>query len=250
MLLIPVLLVTFSLCYGNSLNSEPLQSPDQVLASNIKQWIGPNELEIIKPNITSQKGGIEIRINVIVDLVLGLLQKIIVKSGFDPLKLEDEVIKLQPTGTVTLTDGWLYNISTINRYDDVVIRVSAAEKKVSLSLPISFDSIGFTYIYDTKYLLLNIKGGVEGKISDIRIDMVFSFDTCNSTFAVDKFSLQDTGDFTIEFTGNELTDWLVNAMSNAIAAVVQPIIINVIETFVKTAADSIVEIINNFIHSI
>ncbi|XP_060517154.1 mitochondrial chaperone BCS1 isoform X3 [Cylas formicarius] len=104
-------------------------------------------------NYIERSATIILEINEYVDAIFEQLKSIIIRSGLDPTQLSDETLKLFPTGKITLTNGWLQDVSSLSRYDDAEISYNTKTRKATISLPINFKALLFTYNYHTKVLL-------------------------------------------------------------------------------------------------
>ncbi|KAF7287566.1 hypothetical protein GWI33_005929 [Rhynchophorus ferrugineus] len=251
MLLYALPAVILCLSLGNSLSidyDEPTVNFEK-LEIDIQHWSDIADLENLQNAVRSQNGSLDIEINEIVDVILDNLRSIIIKSGLDPYELEDRVINLKPSGSLNLTDGYFKDLSSINRYDDVVISYAPTRQSFSIELPLSFDQLLFNYKYQAKFLLLTYTGNVQGIISDIKIGMEFSYNTCDNRILINKFRLRDSGKFSLIFTGSGILDWILNAFTSAVTTILHPALIRIVELFVNTIAQQVVNVINSFLNS-
>ncbi|XP_019873964.2 uncharacterized protein LOC109602077 [Aethina tumida] len=229
---------------------------DQVVLSklegykfNISQEFVEGFLKAIK-NTQHGTRATTAEVNEYVDKLLANIGNFIIQSGLDPMELPDLEQGLIPMGDLTLSQGWLQDTSTIGRYDDVIVTYDRQTKKYTLSVPLLFDSLEFTYDYKVQVLLLSYSGGIIGKVKDLRIYTTLTFDFNNYQASLEKFDLTNSGTLSLKFTGNVLVDWLVNAISTVVSTILHPIIIRIIQAIVKSPLEAVVAIINQFIDSI
>lgn len=92
-----------------------------------------------------------------------------------------------------MTNGWLSDISTLHRGDDVVVSYSSSTKYLEIKVPIALDDLQFTYNYNAKIMGLGPDGSIDGKISNIKVDVVLGFDLVNLQASIDEFYITHTG---------------------------------------------------------
>ncbi|KAG5874040.1 hypothetical protein JTB14_021768, partial [Gonioctena quinquepunctata] len=180
------------------------------------------------------------------DEIIEHIRQIIIRNGFDPVELPNDTLKLIPLGSCTLSDGWLQNLSLLSRDKDIEITYSSSRRIVELEIPIKFDALMFSYNYVTKVFPLTLRGGIEGKLSNVKVNIILSYNTRTSRAHLDKFDITKTGGISIRFTGNALLDWISNAMSSVITLFLKPIILNIVDWILKGSLDSMVDTINEF----
>ncbi|KAJ8956929.1 hypothetical protein NQ318_014348, partial [Aromia moschata] len=178
------------------------------------------------------------------------VQKLIIRHGLDPVELPDETLKLFPTGTISLSTGWLEDTSTVKRYKDVWLDYRSATKKLTLTIPIQFEALMFIYKYHTKVTLLDISGDTQGKISDLRANVELTFDFTNYEASLTEFDIKDSGSISLTFSGNGLVDWLTSNMTTVITYFLHPVILRIIEFIVKGGMEAGVKVVNEHISSI
>jgi len=187
--------------------------------------------------------------NPFIDEELADLRSVIIRGGMDPLELEDETLQFLAgiIGSIKLTSGWLQDISTIARNGDVIITYNSATKRITFSVPLSFKVLLFTYKYLTRVTLLSISGDVQGKIDDVRMNLLLTYDANLQSFVLDGLSMKNSGKVTVKFTGNNLVDWITNAMTSVITTVLHPIIVAILQSNVKSIGYGIVDAMNEYI---
>ncbi|XP_066143817.1 uncharacterized protein [Euwallacea fornicatus] len=192
-------------------------------------------------------GIFNLEMNSMIDELLNDLRNIIIRQGLDPMNLEDETLQLLGiVGSMKLTNGWLQDLSTILRYEDIIVSYNSANKTITFLMPLSFRDLLFTYDYVTRVLLFSVSGDVHGKIVDVHMDLTLTYDAVNG-FILDNINMKDSGKVTIEFTGNHLVDWLTNAMTACITTVLHPLIVKILQSNVESIGKEVVVAINDYI---
>ncbi|XP_060517351.1 uncharacterized protein LOC132696509 [Cylas formicarius] len=195
-------------------------------------------------------GIIQAQMNNYTDQILGNVKKLIVEAGLDPMELSQEVLGLPPLGSVTLSNGWLQETSTISRYNDVIISYNSETKIMQLTLPLSFKTLLATYDYHAQALLLGVSGKVNVKITNARMDLTMGFNFKTYHAFVDKADVRDTGSISLQFTGNGLVDWLIDLMSGVITTFFKGIILTIVDLVIAHPIQDAVGQINDVIDSI
>ncbi|XP_018579808.1 uncharacterized protein LOC108917603 [Anoplophora glabripennis] len=255
-----MLLLFLSLLFALALaNQEVVQVDQEVIISALKQFEGtkfvlPKDLvEKLNSKVENndfRANGITAVVDDYVDKVLVYIRSAILRSGLDPAKLDDATLNLIPTGTIDLTSGWLQDMSTIARDGSTTVGYDSSTKIMSVYLPIKLNALLATYKYHTKVLLLSIKGDVNGKIEDLRINVKLSFDYTTYQASLDLFDITDSGRISLKFTGNDLVDWITNTMTSVVSLFLHPIIIRIVQSIVKGGLESTVDEINELLNSI
>ncbi|KAJ8918297.1 hypothetical protein NQ315_014167 [Exocentrus adspersus] len=192
-------------------------------------------------------GQITAVINDYADLIFENVQKCLIRNGLDPVEMPDQSLKLFPTGTINLTKGWLEDASTIERYKDVVITYKSSLKKLSCVVPVKFHSLMFTYKYHTEVFFLNSAGDTQGKVTNVRANIKFSFDFEKYEASLDSLDITDTGNISLTFSRNGLIDWITNFITTSVSLVLHPIIIRIIQFVVKGKVNNVMVLVNEAI---
>ncbi|KAF7287567.1 hypothetical protein GWI33_005930 [Rhynchophorus ferrugineus] len=166
--------------------------------------------------------------------ILDNLKPIIIEQGLDPLELPDEEIDLLIGGSVTLTNGWLEDFSTIGVYDTVKLSYNNETNIIDLTLPLSFDEL-------------------MAKISDVKLSLHLGFDFNSYEAFVDEIDVKNSGSISFDFSGLGLLDWVIEAMSTVLTILFHDIILGVINAIIYNPVENVVENlnekINEFLHT-
>ncbi|CAG9829934.1 unnamed protein product [Diabrotica balteata] len=208
------------------------------------------QIETIYLHEKSSSGNITAELNEFLDKVLENVGNYIINHGYDPFPIPDTVLNLPITGSITLKKGWLRDLSMIKRYKDTDVIYSSAEKKLKMVFSLQFQELQFVYNYITNYLLLTIKGDVEGKIENVIIEAALNFDFNTYNATLDNFDIMNTGSIDIHFSGNDLIDWLTNMMTGVVTAFLHPLILSIIQNVFKGTLSDLVDAVNEIIHGI
>ncbi|CAG9769815.1 unnamed protein product [Ceutorhynchus assimilis] len=178
------------------------------------------------------------------------LQPLIIKKGMEPLLLSDQKIKLIPTGTCILTDGTISNLSTISISNPVIARYNQNKDILDLTLPLYFKALAIDYKYRIKIVLLSIKGGIEAKIKNVKLNLHMGFNFSSYHAFVDKADIKSSGSISIKFTGQGIVDWVIDLLTDTLTTLFHGIILNVINMVINIPVGSMVSSINKIIDNI
>ncbi|CAH1117804.1 unnamed protein product [Phaedon cochleariae] len=181
------------------------------------------------------------------DEILKNVAELIISNGFDPVELPNATLNLIPTGHIFMTEGWLQDLSTISRFENVTSTYKSSERLLIVALPLKFDALLFTYKYHTEVLLLNLRGDVNGKLEKVKMRITLQFDFNTYKAELSQFDMSDTGKLSVEFSGLGLIDWVTNSMTSVVSLFLHPIIIAIINSIVKAPLKAIVEAVNEII---
>ncbi|RZC37491.1 uncharacterized protein BDFB_010402 [Asbolus verrucosus] len=195
----------------------PILIPEEVL-KNIKSQIGVGSTNAV--------------LNEYADKIFENLRVFMIHQGFDPVEMPDMHTGFNYTliityhGELDLTQGWLSDLSTIHRGGD------------------------FTYDYSAKIMGLGPTGGIEGKVSNIAVEVKIGFDTTTLTASLDEFYIIHAGDIDFAFNGNPLVDWLLNVLTEVVTTLLKEVVLLVVENVVRGGLQSAIDIINDTINGL
>ncbi|CAG9769813.1 unnamed protein product [Ceutorhynchus assimilis] len=255
-LVILCLVSLFSIAWGERPINDLVENNTQFKHLNVKLTDIVNEdnlesfLEALKKFVQDGdvSGIFNLKMNPTIDEAIDKLRAYFISCGFDPLELDDQKLQLLGIiGSIKLTSGWLQDISTISRNDDVIVSYNSATKKVAFTLPLKFNVLLFTYKYVTRVTLLKIKGDVLGKIQDVVMNLNLIFDGSTGKFVLKSVSMKDSGKITVKFSGHSLVDWITNAMTSVITEVLHPLLISMLQSGAMSVGNDITDAVNEYI---
>ncbi|KAF2881676.1 hypothetical protein ILUMI_24533 [Ignelater luminosus] len=187
-------------------------------------------------------------VNEFVDDFLPLLNGFITTRNLEPMEIEGFEASFKWTiftGWVILDNGSLAGISTFVRRGDVTVRYSYPNIKISI--PLGFLNLNFRYDYEVKFMQLGPTGDATGKSEGNKFTVNLQIDMTTLRAKLDKFKLNTLGSVSLKFSGNILTDWIVNLMLSVVIPILKPILGIVIEGYVVDGLESALRAYNNAI---
>ncbi|XP_018579807.1 uncharacterized protein LOC108917602 [Anoplophora glabripennis] len=168
------------------------------------------------------------------------------ENNLDPLALDDMKRNFLES-SITLTNGRLSGIATIDRADDVTISYSSDARTLEIDLPIIFTNLAFAYDYHVVILLIGPKGSLEGAIHGFRINIKLQFDFNTYHVKVTELTTSNKGHLALTFHGNGVVDVVVNILTEFATTVLQPLIAQIIHKTVTDVGDKVVQVANDAI---
>lgn len=104
------------------------------------------------------------------------------------------------------------------------------------------------YDYKIKFMSIGPSGGVEGKISNLRLIVDIAIDLKNMEVTLQGFSIADAGKITVKFSGNPLVDILVNVVSRLATTMLHGIAVGVVQNQVREALQAAIDALNSGLH--
>ncbi|EFA08505.1 uncharacterized protein LOC662271 [Tribolium castaneum] len=208
-------------------------------------------IDICKPSQPSD--GIQDNVNACIDKLFSIVDGFIAQN-FDPLPLKDMHAGFNYTliityhGELDLTNGKLLGFSTLHRTDDAKFDFNIFNLTATVGVGFGFDQLGFTYDYSAKIMNLGPKGGLEGSVTDLAMNLEVGFDFKNKALTLKDFSITNSGNITFKFTGHAIVDWLLNCLTKLITKLMKGLILEVMEDVVGGAIDALIDAINNYWH--
>ncbi|KAG5870612.1 hypothetical protein JTB14_028573 [Gonioctena quinquepunctata] len=191
-------------------------------------------------------GVIIANMNEYANILFPYIKKIAISNGLDPVKLTN-ISQNFLGSSVTLTEGKLNGISTLNRYDDVLVKYKHTLKKLEIEFPILFSDLNFTYHYHLILLLMGPKGNMVGKIHNFEAHLVLSIDFNTYRAQIEELKITNSGFIQLFFEGQGILDVVINILSQFVTVILHPILIAIIEGIIKNVANTIVTDVNDFI---
>ncbi|XP_044272295.1 uncharacterized protein LOC123016144 [Tribolium madens] len=206
-------------------------------------------ISICKPSALG--GSIQDNVNACIDKMFTIIDGWMAKH-VDPLSLHDMHAGFNYTlivtyhGELDLTNGKLLGFSTLHRSDDATFKYDLLAQTASVGVGIGFQHLGFTYDYSAKIMGLGPKGGIEGTVTDLNMNLEVGFDFKKKVLTLENFSISNSGKVQFKFTGHAIVDWLLNLLTKLVTSLMKNVILEVMEGVVGGAIDAIVEAINNY----
>jgi len=213
-----------------------------------KSWITDLRREV--EAVGGVNDGIVAIVNDYADKILTNVQNLMVTKGFDPMQLPDVrtgfwkvILFINYTGEISLTKGWLQDAATVYRGGDAVVTYHPSTHKLEVSVPLAFKDLMFNFDYSATFMHLGPRGGVEGKVSKVKIDFVLGIDFAGYNASIEEFNI-DRGHIDLKFTGNFLVDWIVNLFTDVVTFVLNPLIIGIVSGIIRSGLEAVVNEIN------
>lgn len=149
-------------------------------------------------------------------------------------------------GEFAINHGWLQGLNTIQRTGESTIDYE--NQILQLWLPLSFDTILVNYDYKIKFMSLGPSGGIEGKVSNLRLIVDIAIDMKTMMVTLQGFSIADAGKITIRFSGNPLIDILTNVISGMATTMLHGVAVGVVQNQVREALQAAIDALNSSLH--
>ncbi|XP_051163827.1 uncharacterized protein LOC127283170 [Leptopilina boulardi] len=157
---------------------------------------------------------VEANFNKLIDENLPKIRGSIIASGMDPLEMDDMLIPVTGLpgifkGKMALTDGWLQQLSHIERIGNS--RMCYSDRKLSIEMNLGWQNLSFDYRYLFEYLLYKRKGNIHGVVTqaDIYFKMIVDFET--TQIILEKVKFKNSGKYDLQFEGH-ITDTILNTV--------------------------------------
>ncbi|XP_021182747.3 uncharacterized protein LOC110371012 [Helicoverpa armigera] len=188
-------------------------------------------------------------VNDYVDNTIDMIVPFIQKHGLDPMELPDviEGFEVRPllitySAWLKIHDGYMTGLVNVSRSGDQEVNYFAKMLRVRVQL--QFTDLKFIYKYLVKVMNLGPTGGIIATLNRFRVIVDVLIDFNNDEIQLQQFRLTDIGRLRVRFTGNILTDWLVNPVLNVFVRIFDTIIIKIVEINIRNAAQSGIDAIN------
>ncbi|XP_063922604.1 uncharacterized protein LOC135137005 [Zophobas morio] len=222
-------------------------------ADKIKTLQNLFEAGEFQPKVHPNPRGTEANLNDYADQIFANLRAMMVETGLDPLEMPDIHEEFSYTliityhGELDLTNGWLSDVSTIHRGGDVIVTYDTDVKFLEVTLPIAFNDLQFTYDYSAKIMGLGPAGYIDGKVTDLAVEVKIGFDPVALVLSLDEFNIVHAGNIHVEFHGDALIDWLLDLLADLATTLLKSVILDLLEGIVRGGLDDAIQSINDLI---
>ncbi|CAG9829929.1 unnamed protein product [Diabrotica balteata] len=169
-----------------------------------------------------EDSGITANLNEYAEKIFYNVGRYALTHGLDPIDIANitEDFKL---AMIKLTHGRLQGISTLKRYQDVLANYQHSTKTLTVTLPIEFADLKFTYDYDVRILGLGPSGSMDGEIQEFKFYLQFALDLEKFVVSIKQLKTTDSGHISVQFHGN-ITDIIANLLSEFITTILHPLL--------------------------
>ncbi|KAJ8734773.1 hypothetical protein PYW08_014023 [Mythimna loreyi] len=188
-------------------------------------------------------------VNDYVDNTIDMLIPLIEKHGLDPMELPDVVegFEVRPllvtySAWLKIHDGYMTGLVNVSRSGDQQVNYFAKMLRVRVQL--QFADLEFVYKYLVKVMNIGPTGGIIASLSRFVVIVDILLDFNNDEIQLQQFRLTDLGRLRVRFTGNILTDWLVNPVLNTFLRIFDTVIIKIVEINIRNAVQAEIDSIN------
>ncbi|XP_044752414.1 uncharacterized protein LOC123312193 [Coccinella septempunctata] len=190
-------------------------------------------------------------VNNYADELLHNLDKLAVKAGIDPMKVDDLEVKISRrillityTGKLKLTKIKVNDFSTIHRYDDAIVTYNKENKKFRIDIPLELKDIKFECHFKATLMGLGPSGALDGEMKSVR--MIASIEIDFSTFeaSVAQYKITHSDHITVHLHEFILIDWMINIIANTVTTVFKGLILGIVDTVVDGVLKASVNMIN------
>ncbi|CAG9783018.1 unnamed protein product [Diatraea saccharalis] len=214
----------------------------------------------IKPKLLSNEKnwdglGLHADVNDYVDKTIHMIVPFMREYGFDPMSLPDveEGFEVRPvlitySAWLRITNGYMTGLVNVERSGDQ--RVQYFAKMLRVRVQLQFRDLEFIYRYLVKVMRIGPTGGIIGSLNRFVVIFDVLIDFNNDELHLQQFSLTDIGRLRVRFTGNILTDWLVNPVIGVFTRIFDTIIIRVVEINIRNGIQDALDFINTNVRNI
>ncbi|CAH0699054.1 unnamed protein product [Spodoptera exigua] len=188
-------------------------------------------------------------VNDYVDNTIDMIIPLIVKHGLDPMDLPEviEGFEVRPllitySAWLKIYDGYMTGLVNVSRSGDQEVHYFA--KMLRLRIKLQFRDLEFIYKYLIKAMNIGPTGGIIASLNRFVVIVDILLDFNNDEIQLQQFRLTDIGRLRVRFTGNILTDWLLNPVLNLFLRIFDTIIIKVVEVNIRNAVQNEIDSIN------
>ncbi|XP_045761294.1 uncharacterized protein LOC123864715 [Maniola jurtina] len=199
--------------------------------------------------------GLSATVNDYVDKTITMIVPFLQENGLDPMDLPDivEGFEVKPiiitySAWLRLYDGQMRGLVNVARHSDQDVKYFAKMLRVRLQL--QFTDLEFDYKYLVKVMNIGPTGGIIGSLDRFVVTADVLIDFNNDDIHLQQFSITNIGRLRVRFTGNILTDWLVNPIIGVFTRVFNSIIMKFVEVNIRSAAQMAIVSINSNIRDI
>ncbi|CAH1110264.1 unnamed protein product [Psylliodes chrysocephalus] len=136
--------------------------------------------------------GITAEINEYIDRLFPNISNYCISHSLDPAPLDDVKEKFL-LAKINFVKGFLHGISNLVRYGDVTVGYQSKIKTLTLTLPVEFSNLSFTYDYTIKVLGIGPSGDLIGKVDNFKFYLQLSFNLNTLTAQIDNLKTTDSG---------------------------------------------------------
>ncbi|XP_075978962.1 uncharacterized protein LOC142978405 [Anticarsia gemmatalis] len=199
--------------------------------------------------------GLQATVNDYVDETIDMIVPFIKENGLDPMELPEviEGFEVRPvlitySAWLKIHDGYMTGLVNVARSGDQEVNYFAKMLRVRVQL--QFRDLEFIYKYLVKVMNIGPTGGIRATLNRFLIIFDVLLDFNNDEVHLQQFRLTEIGRLRVRFTGNILTDWLVNPVLNVFLRIFDTIIIKVVELNIRSAIQDVIDHINTNVKDI
>ncbi|XP_043477418.1 uncharacterized protein LOC122508242 [Leptopilina heterotoma] len=229
-----IFIVFIFICAGNA---EKINETDGLI----------NLLRRMKRKVT-----VEANFDKLIDENLPKIRGSIISSGMDPLELDDTTIPVIGLpgifkGKISLTDGWLQQLSHIERIGNSHLTYS--DKKLTIEMNLGWQNLSFDYRYLFEYLLYKRKGNIHGVVTkaDIYFKIMVDFET--TEVKLEKVKFKNSGKYDLQFEGH-IIDPILNTVVKVVSNFSKDFITRKLQKIFYSIADLEIKEINKNLKAI
>ncbi|CAH0600511.1 unnamed protein product [Chrysodeixis includens] len=194
-------------------------------------------------------------VNEYVDNTIDMIVPFIQKHGLDPMDLPDviEGFEVRPllitySAWLKIHDGYMTGLVNVARSGDQDVHYFAKMLRVRVQL--QFTDLQFIYKYLVQVMNLGPTGGIIASLNRFVVIVDLLLDFNNDEIQLQQFRLTDIGRLRVRFTGNILTDWLVNPVLNVFLRIFDTVIIKIVEVNIRSAVQEEIDNINRSVKEV
>ncbi|ENN79565.1 hypothetical protein YQE_04027, partial [Dendroctonus ponderosae] len=171
-------------------------------------------------------------------------------SNHSTENLLDEFLFQFSIGQVNLTEGNLTNLATIERYHNATLSYDSDNDTLALEFILRWEDIELSYKFHSQVELISSTGHVVAKVEHLKIHLKLVADLELVHLEEDSMDFNQTGAITLTYTGVGLLDYILDAMSDTLTAVLHNYVLEKVREIVMDPVDDVIDAVNDFLDDI
>ncbi|KAK2579055.1 hypothetical protein KPH14_002845 [Odynerus spinipes] len=168
----------------------------------------------------------------LIDRANPLIKTAILDNKLDPMQLPN-ISRTIALSTVNITSGHLYGLSQIQRNKPAILTYE--DKQFTFDTGLEIKNVTMDADYYLKRVWTQRYGKVSAHAWPLQIEVGLHLDLENFNFTLTRFNVNKIKHIKVKLTGNNNSDWIVNALTNVVTNVLNNYIRKTISSEVSTA---------------
>ncbi|KAH1004681.1 hypothetical protein HUJ05_005463 [Dendroctonus ponderosae] len=144
----------------------------------------------------------------------------------------------------------LTNLATIERYHNATLSYDSDNDTLALEFILRWEDIELSYKFHSQVELISSTGHVVAKVEHLKIHLKLVADLELVHLEEDSMDFNQTGAITLTYTGVGLLDYILDAMSDTLTAVLHNYVLEKVREIVMDPVDDVIDAVNDFLDDI